>query len=395
MQGGNSLLRSDSRIVDDESADEADHIIISYPLINEDEEVPVFPTFEDDKELLIFKRIKLVHCDVYAIFPVLLLYISAYATRGDLPDIQSFGAYFIIVMAVCVPGFFMYFLIFSTMVVRQIFRGNSQSVYFLLSKRILNTRMKRFIDEILPIVASVSTGMLLYGRARAGQCKDGTDAWGSQACNPFADCKGLPVDQVIITLVSPLIFQLVMKGVQFRTIVISWLISTGFVIAAVIHINSWMLLWTAYYSLFFLFVVIESERLMRLSFLQNKVVLYHEANRNELVATARLHARAMRKAKYELRIVAGQSEKDKHEIEVERARLRSLIGNVAHDLKTPLQSIGACLHICLSVCMLLSVYLSVCLSVYLLLRLSVCVSPYFNSSVCLSVCLSVYLFCCL
>jgi K+-sensing histidine kinase KdpD len=44
--------------------------------------------------------------------------------------------------------------------------------------------------------------------------------------------------------------------------------------------------------------------------------------------------------KYELQIVSLQAEKDKHEIESERARLRSLIGNVAHDLKTPLQSIG-------------------------------------------------------
>lgn len=52
--------------------------------------------------------------------------------------------------------------------------------------------------------------------------------------------------------------------------------------------------------------------------------------------------------KYELQIVSLQAEKDKHEIESERARLRSLIGNVAHDLKTPLQSIGkACLQVIL------------------------------------------------
>ena len=48
----------------------------------------------------------------------------------------------------------------------------------------------------------------------------------------------------------------------------------------------------------------------------------------------------MLQVKYELLIVSLQAEKDKHEIESERARLRSLIGNVAHDLKTPLQSIG-------------------------------------------------------
>lgn len=44
--------------------------------------------------------------------------------------------------------------------------------------------------------------------------------------------------------------------------------------------------------------------------------------------------------KYELQIVSQQAKKDKNEIESERARLRSLIGNVAHDIKIPLKSIG-------------------------------------------------------
>ena len=35
-----------------------------------------------------------------------------------------------------------------------------------------------------------------------------------------------------------------------------------------------------------------------------------------------------------------QAEKDKREMEEERVRFRSMIGNVAHDLKTPLQSVG-------------------------------------------------------
>ena len=44
--------------------------------------------------------------------------------------------------------------------------------------------------------------------------------------------------------------------------------------------------------------------------------------------------------KYELQIVSQQAKKDKNEIESERARLRGLIGNVAHDIKIPLKSIG-------------------------------------------------------
>ena len=46
------------------------------------------------------------------------------------------------------------------------------------------------------------------------------------------------------------------------------------------------------------------------------------------------------KVKYELQIVSQQAKKDKNEIESERARLRGLIGNVAHDINIPLKSIG-------------------------------------------------------
>ena len=392
MQGAFFPLRAESRITEDDckSIDDSDYIIIEHPL-KDDERIPVFPTFESDKELLIFKRTKLVHCDVYAICPVLVLYVAGYMTRGNLPNVLTFGPWFTAVMVLGAITFFIYFLIFSTMVVRQIFRGNAQSVYFLLSKRILNTRLKHYFDESLPILVSMTTGLLLYARKDAGRCPT-SDIWKSQMCNHVADCQSVPQDQVIVCLISPIVFQLLMKGVRFRTIILSWAIATFFVVITIVDEQAWADIWDIYYTLFVLFVLIESERLMRLSFLQNKVVLCHEANRNELVATARLHARAMRKAKYELRIVAGPSEKDKHEIEVERARLRSLIGNVAHDLKTPLQSISACLYNYLSVCMLLSVYLSVCLSVYLLLRLSacLCVCPYFNSSICLYVCPPTY-----
>lgn len=213
--------------------------------------------------------------------------------------------------------------------------------------------------------------------------------WITQSCNPFANSLSIPHDQTILCYLTPLLSQLLIKGAPFHVILMSWLISAAFIVASVIYVKGWPELWTILYSLFFLYLVTEIERLMRISFLQNNRVVHHESNRGELQAAARNHTHALKKVanylpcfqarivlhfnlftppidhanenlsslipsskmffcffiialqvKYELQIVSLQAEKDKHEIESERARLRSLIGNVAHDLKTPLQSIG-------------------------------------------------------
>ena len=210
----------------------------------------------------------------------------------------------------------------------------------MLSRRLLNSKFKHYFDEVLPLLVSTTTGLFLYARVRVGQCDNLKDIWHTQSCNPVADCLSIPHDQVLLTYMTPLIFQLVMKGVRFRMIILSWAVSTMFITISIVFARAWPQVWTIFYSFLFLFVLIESERLMRISFLQNKIVVHHESNRTALVETARQHARAIKKSRYELHIVALQAEKDKHEIENERARLRSLIGNVAHDLKTPLQSIG-------------------------------------------------------
>eukprot|EP00596_Hydrurales_sp_CCMP1899_P003483 CAMPEP_0119039596 /NCGR_PEP_ID=MMETSP1177-20130426/9171_1 /TAXON_ID=2985 /ORGANISM="Ochromonas sp, Strain CCMP1899" /LENGTH=853 /DNA_ID=CAMNT_0007003679 /DNA_START=1000 /DNA_END=3561 /DNA_ORIENTATION=+ len=84
----------------------------------------------------------------------------------------------------------------------------------------------------------------------------------------------------------------------------------------------------------------EIERIMRMSYLHDKEQKLNEIKAKDAIAALKAERKGSEKVKYELQIVSMQAEKDKKAIESERARLRSLIGNVAHDLKTPLQSIG-------------------------------------------------------
>lgn len=109
------------------------------------------------------------------------------------------------------------------------------------------------------------------------------------------------------------------------------MIGLCFVIASVALVARWQnSLWTILYSLFFLFIGFSNERYSRVVFFKSK--------RGDLLIEKRKSVIALEKVKSE-----------KCLIDLEREQLTSLIGNVAHDLKTPLQSIRMDLEL-LKVC---------------------------------------------
>ena len=145
---------------------------------------------------------------------------------------------------------------------------------------------------------------------------------------------------MILGYISPLVFQLALKGIRFYMIVVSWVATTACVIAAIAIVQGWYQLWTIVYSVFFLYVMCEVERVMRISYLQHIKYRKGEENWRAVISREQAGLRQLEKLRRELKIVTLQAEKDKREMEEERERFRSMVGNVAHDLKTPLQSVG-------------------------------------------------------
>ena len=109
------------------------------------------------------------------------------------------------------------------------------------------------------------------------------------------------------------------------------------ILAAIATVQGWFQLWTIVYSVFFLYVMCEVERVMRISYLQHIKFRKGEDNWRAVIAREQQSLRQLEKLRRELKIVTLQAEKDKREMEEERERFRSMVGNVAHDLKTPLQ----------------------------------------------------------
>jgi hypothetical protein len=78
-----------------------------------------------------------------------------------------------------------------------------------------------------------------------------------------------------------------------------------------------------------------------------------------IIIKSNLQQMEMERRKHEITIIELKADKERNSMETELSQLRCLIGNVAHDLKTPLQSIAMDLEVLKSDCGLASLSVSV------------------------------------
>ena len=120
---------------------------------------------------------------------------------------------------------------------------------------------------------------------------------------------------------------------RFHMIIISLAAVSACTIASVALVQSWVQFWTILYILLFLYISCEIERVFRISYLQHIKFTKVLATKREMVQRETSLMTQLTKSQRELKIVMGQAEKDKREMEEERVRFRGMLGNVAHELK--------------------------------------------------------------
>lgn len=125
----------------------------------------------------------------------------------------------------------------------------------------------------------------------------------------------------------------------------SWVIGTVFVLISLLYVSGWQDLWILVYSIFFLYVSYSFERFSRIIFLESKRTKAMGAvrrntlkQRNQIITFNTQQEHIAETHRLELAIMTIQAEEDKRIFDKEREAMTSLVGNVAHDLKTPLQS---------------------------------------------------------
>jgi signal transduction histidine kinase len=114
--------------------------------------------------------------------------------------------------------------------------------------------------------------------------------------------------------------------------------SVAFVLASMMEVGGWLQFWTLFYALFFLQIAFTFEKFARLSFLESKRVALIESTKRVLQKKIHESKRTLLLESHKLELLAIKTEEEKKLGDMERDALTSLIGNVAHDLKTPLQS---------------------------------------------------------
>ena len=199
-----------------------------------------------------------------------------------------------------------------------------------------------FLLEDMTIVCTICCfGCNLVGRVLAGKCPDNVSFWETQACTPQNG--GVPSDMIMMMYVTPLgfIIHSAIKSVTIAGLIFTWSLIIGFVTFCIVYNKDSSQIWELYISIYFVTLTFMVERHKRIAFLrlvelkeQKKLALTHLRNQH-----AAETALAEQRRLAEVASVTATNERNLRVTETQQ--LRNLMGNVAHDLKTPLFSIEA------------------------------------------------------
>ena len=217
------------------------------------------------------------------------------------------------------------------------------------------------LEDVVCVVYTLSVSALLLSRVMAGPCAVNGSIWESQRCNPVAASNSVPHDSVLLLYAIPIANQAWMKGTTLTAVVGSYAIALVTVTVGLTWVNGPLQLYSVLWGLTFACVSVELERWMRVAFVRHKLVVagrqaaiegirkdaelrrsYDSIQAARLAAMKsekRVHAAALKEKEHSARM--RELNNDKHLAKKEQEMMRHIMGNVAHDLKTPLHSIVA------------------------------------------------------
>ena len=209
------------------------------------------------------------------------------------------------------------------------------------------------LEDAITITGLCAWSLLLIARMLAGPCPPGASLWQQQTCNPYANQGGIPTGMVPTLYSLPFLAQLLMRCISLHVLVMCYILSFGVVAFCVFYTNS--SIYSNYPSLIIIVLFanasFEITRLQRLSYVdtlkdqQREQVEIEQVKKEQkmqaLVQKMKLDAAEDETLKAKQQLQLDRVEDEKRLKEIETVQLRSMIGNVVHDLKTPLFAIEA------------------------------------------------------
>ena len=264
--------------------------------------------------------------NVDLLFPMTVVYYGSIVTRFNLNDERNDGPFFkasFTFMIICSALFLPH--LSTQLIIRYTAADNRSHYYYRFSELWQTCAGKARIEDTIGLLTVLTTGCLLLGRVYAGQCTDHMNIWSIQSCNPFADMQSIPNDNVILINSAPIILRCLMRGITTEALITYWVLCVSFTLTASFHVGVYLQLWTILNSTTFICVSIMIERLTSTNSIQGE----------EIIAAS--HQRCVKGSESSELNSANDSLLKQKEV----CQLQCVMGNVAHDLKTPLHSIEA------------------------------------------------------
>ena len=273
--------------------------------------------------------------NLYAILPLMVFSTIIMIVRLNFQNPNEMTLFYVsdafFVMAVA-----LFSINLSPLVLRQIHKNST------IADKMENliARVPFHLEDVTMYGTILCLGFNLVGRVVAGKCPDDVSFWETQTCTLFVS--SVPSDMIMLLYITPLVFIIhtAIKSVSISALIFSWCLIIGFVAFCIIYHNAWSQIWELYNSVFFVAFTFMVERNKRIAFLrlmelkEQKIKAWNLQNSHmaekEIAEQRRL---------VEIASVTATNERNLRVTETQQ--LRNLMGNVAHDLKTPLFSIEA------------------------------------------------------
>jgi hypothetical protein len=279
-------------------------------------------------------------CDDFKVMSVLyVLSTSFFFVRCNIFNHFNDGYYFSCSFGCTLISFVLCLIFITSYLLR--FCGIDESTLTFGAPPILVTKhFESLFGDTIAIVGTLGVSFGLYGRVANGQCIENVTLWESQRCNTGAGVSALPVDHAMFIFLLPTFCQSLICGMSFRGTLVVWLIGTTSAAICLYHLNSVLEIYSMISPCMIIVITYRYEKITRTTFSNNRKTAAAEMEKQKYIL---LQQQAEQQLlfeinKHELVILAMKAEEECRLMEKEKEQMVALIGNIAHDLKTPLQS---------------------------------------------------------
>ena len=294
----------------------------------------------DDEYMIEYQEYQRGHVDLTVMIIMSILGIIFYFGRCNIIHTFDDGKYFAIA-ALSISCALLLYLIYLFGFSIKCFCNEKKSILYRSSQLIVTSPwLTDLYKDFIAIASTLGLSFGLIGRVMNGQCAANVTLWETQRCNPVASASSIPYDHAINLLVMPLILQSALNGMTYRGTLICWFISAISVMISLVRVEGWHEVWTMLNFVTILVVSFKHEKQARMMFTYIKTTLAAEKEKMEHILLQQSAERNLstEKTKHELEILAIKADEECRLMEKEQQQMVAMIGNIAHDLKTPLQS---------------------------------------------------------